>query len=186
MLSSLVSLSACEKNLEYPSLDSLRSLVGVDQSNPKYKEFFKKYNFHSNTKEIISTSFASDIGVEISIANSVVIIGINPKSSITSSNFYSGDLPYGLKAGDTIAIVKSKLGKPSLTSGEVKTGYWMVFESLGMNVCAYNGELYQVSLYPKKIDKEVEQAGTGQPATRPEPKSEGSDKPQPEAEGRSR
>jgi hypothetical protein len=32
----------------------------------------------------------------------------------------------------------------------------------------------------------VEQAGTGQPATRPESKSEGSDKPQPEAEGRSR
>jgi hypothetical protein len=31
-----------------------------------------------------------------------------------------------------------------------------------------------------------EQVGTGQPATRPESKSEGSDKPQPEAEGRSR
>ena len=36
------------------------------------------------------------------------------------------------------------------------------------------------------ITKIVEQAGTGQPATRPESKSEGSDKPQPEAEGRSR
>ena len=31
----------------------------------------------------------------------------------------------------------------------------------------------------------AEQAGTGQPATRPESKSEGSDKPQPESEGRS-
>jgi hypothetical protein len=31
-----------------------------------------------------------------------------------------------------------------------------------------------------------EQAGSGQPATRPESKSEGGDKPQPEAEGRSR
>ena len=31
-----------------------------------------------------------------------------------------------------------------------------------------------------------EQAGTGQPATRPESKSEGGDKPQPESEGRSR
>jgi len=41
----------------------------------------------------------------------------------------------------------------------------------------------KVSLIPKK---EAEQAGTGQPATRPESKSEGSDKPQPEAEGRSR
>jgi hypothetical protein len=34
--------------------------------------------------------------------------------------------------------------------------------------------------------RHAEQAGTGQPATRPESKSEGSDKPQPEAEGRSR
>jgi hypothetical protein len=34
--------------------------------------------------------------------------------------------------------------------------------------------------------KNAEQAGSGQPATRPESKSEGSDKPQPEAEGRSR
>ncbi len=34
--------------------------------------------------------------------------------------------------------------------------------------------------------KSAEQAGTGQPATRPESKSEGGDKPQPEAEGRSR
>jgi hypothetical protein len=32
----------------------------------------------------------------------------------------------------------------------------------------------------------AEQAGTGQPATSPESKSEGSHKPQPEAEGRSR
>jgi hypothetical protein len=36
------------------------------------------------------------------------------------------------------------------------------------------------------VDKNAEQDGTGQPATRPESKSEGSDKPQPESEGRSR
>jgi hypothetical protein len=34
--------------------------------------------------------------------------------------------------------------------------------------------------------RKAQQAGTGQPATRPESKSEGSDKPQPESEGRSR
>jgi hypothetical protein len=36
------------------------------------------------------------------------------------------------------------------------------------------------------LDKRVEQAGTGQPATRRESTSEGSDEPQPESEGRSR
>ena len=39
---------------------------------------------------------------------------------------------------------------------------------------------------PTEIRKTGEQAGTGQPATRPESKSEGSDKPQSEAERRSR
>ena len=37
-----------------------------------------------------------------------------------------------------------------------------------------------------RLKKMVEQDGTGQPATRPESNPEGSDKPQPEAEGRSR
>jgi len=35
-------------------------------------------------------------------------------------------------------------------------------------------------------NKKPEQGGSGQPATRPESKSEGGDKPQPESEGRSR
>ena len=38
----------------------------------------------------------------------------------------------------------------------------------------------------KKKKEEAEQGGTGQPATRPESMPEGSDKPQPESEGRSR
>ena len=39
---------------------------------------------------------------------------------------------------------------------------------------------------PTEMDQEAQQAGAGQPATRPESKSEGGDKPQPESEGRSR
>ena len=39
---------------------------------------------------------------------------------------------------------------------------------------------------PTPNKNETEQGGTGQPATRPKSDSEGSDKPQPEAEGRSR
>ncbi len=46
---------------------------------------------------------------------------------------------------------------------------------------------YSISHFLRvRILKETEQGGTGQPATRPESKSEGSDKPQPESEGRSR
>jgi hypothetical protein len=43
-----------------------------------------------------------------------------------------------------------------------------------------------VSSIRDKRDKNAEQAGTGQPATRSQSDSEGSYKPQPESEGRSR
>ena len=46
-------------------------------------------------------------------------------------------------------------------------------------------DLSKVPLNPPPKTK-GEEAGTGQPATRPESKPEGGDKPQPEAEGRSR
>jgi hypothetical protein len=47
-----------------------------------------------------------------------------------------------------------------------------------------NPEGKNITVQPNKT--KAEQGGTGQPATRPESKSEGGDKPQPEAEGRSR
>jgi hypothetical protein len=46
-----------------------------------------------------------------------------------------------------------------------------------------NPEGKNITVQPNKTKA---QDGTGQPATRPESKSKGSDKPQPEAEGRSR
>jgi len=57
----------------------------------------------------------------------------------------------------------------------------------GLHIAPISKEMAELMvktpLFPKKT---AEQAGTGQPATRPESKSEGGDKPQPEAEGRSR
>ena len=47
-------------------------------------------------------------------------------------------------------------------------------------------EFDELEVDGQRIETKAEQAGTGQPATRPESKSEGSDKPQPESEGRSR
>jgi predicted translin family RNA/ssDNA-binding protein len=47
-------------------------------------------------------------------------------------------------------------------------------------------EYAETSAVFHSLKQKSEQAGTGQPATRPESKSEGGDKPQPEAEGRPR
>jgi hypothetical protein len=53
--------------------------------------------------------------------------------------------------------------------------------SLHLSGISIAGHLFALPQKPK-----AEQAGAGQPATRSESKSEGSDKPQPESEGRSR
>jgi biopolymer transport protein ExbD len=52
-----------------------------------------------------------------------------------------------------------------------------------IDLCRKSG-ISDISFATEKIPEE--QGGTGQPATRSESKSEGSDKPQPESEGRSR
>ena len=61
---------------------------------------------------------------------------------------------------------------------------WVVFIFKDYKYTSKWLELNEDRNAPNK--KAAEQAGTGQPATRPESKSEGGDKPQPEAEGRSR
>jgi hypothetical protein len=50
----------------------------------------------------------------------------------------------------------------------------------------FDGVLRSLITNSNQQDRQAEQAGAGQPATRPESKSEGMDKPQPDAEGRSR
>lgn len=55
---------------------------------------------------------------------------------------------------------------------------------LFMGLMTTGGVWAAIAFLPKATN--AEQAGTGQPATRPESKSEGSYKPQPEAKGRSR
>jgi len=69
-------------------------------------------------------------------------------------------------------------------------GIQRVFEPAGILTFQVPANSPEESIQDWKIQtlriNQAEQAGTGQPATRPESKSEGSAKPQPEAEGRSR
>jgi hypothetical protein len=89
---------------------------------------------------------------------------------------------YSIKV-DGEALGEAKLSAPvSLKVREMKLIDILakLADAVDANLVIERGK---VSLIPKK---EVEQAGAGQPATRPESKSEGIGKPQPEAEGRSR
>jgi hypothetical protein len=70
-------------------------------------------------------------------------------------------------------ILRSKVTTDLSTGESVERGF-------------YEPELTHWMTLTEAREIQAEQAGTGQPATRPESKSEGGDKPQPEAEGRSR
>ena len=96
----------------------------------------------------------------------------------------------------------SQLGNQYPSSGEVVIDYSATSnelvaapEKLRDAVHPRSGRFYTYPHYDSQLDdllltlqetNNSEQAGTGQPATRSQSKSEGSDKPQPEAEGRSR
>jgi hypothetical protein len=79
-----------------------------------------------------------------------------------------------LKQGTEVLQFKSNLRR---TSEGFET-------TLRFTAALIDGSYYL--LRPVWVESNSEQAGAGQPATRPESKSEGSDKPQPEAEERSR
>lgn len=89
----------------------------------------------------------------------------------------------GLIAGDSIPEIKRKLGEPLKTANDPKNYYEMRFD--GMTIYTMAGKLFEVWLVPKDTNK-AQQAGTVQPATGPQSKSQGGQKPQPQSEGRSR
>jgi hypothetical protein len=73
-----------------------------------------------------------------------------------------------------MAAMLSRLGKRGYSVQEEPSDYRTDFDS---------DSDFDSDFDPEKTHSQ--QAGTGQPATRPESKSEGGFKPQPEAEGRS-
>jgi hypothetical protein len=83
-----------------------------------------------------------------------------------------------------LGIYRRRLRNRSIVAGVLLTA---IFSSIYAAYCLTVASMYLVG-YTQVLQKkqEAEQAGTGQPATRSQLKSEGSDKPQPEAEGRSR
>jgi len=96
--------------------------------------------------------------------------------------------------GDKVELLSDILETPGV-DGELFCGFGSGNGQGGDDIApatlrqiADAGLSFSLDLYPPGLpdNEEAELAGTGQPATRPELKSEGSDQPQPEAEGRSR
>lgn len=161
-----------------PSIELLLSVVGVHATSKEFHEVLAAYDFSENPKR--DKSWGSSFGVFFELRDKRVQVGIRPPSDATNMPTYSGKLPRGLIAGDSIAEIKRKLGEPQRTANDPKNYFEMRFD--GMTIYTMAGKLFEVWLVPKKTNR-AQEAGTGQPATAPKLKSEGSDRPQPEAEG---
>ena len=112
----------------------------------------------------------------------------------------SGSEPYrvfkvtGLRIGFPFSRLRYPKGSRDAERTVLETHFG--FGSLFPKGIKLNGKKIDLSSFRKEPPDDLsnfilsepngEQAGTGQPATRPESKSEGSDKPKPESEGRSR
>ena len=172
---------ADDKPLKIPSIELLSSVVGVHATAKELHQVLAAYDFSENPKR--EESWGSSFGVFFELDDKRIQVGIRPPSDATNMPTYPGKLPRGLIAGDSIPEIKRKLGEPLNTVHDPENYYEMRYD--GMTIYTMDGKLYEIWLLPKNSIK----AQTGspvQPATRPESKSQGGQKSQPESERRSR
>jgi hypothetical protein len=83
-------------------------------------------------------------------------------------------------AGLADELRKAGLNDEECSAAKITQNMGQIYATAKMSAIA------RLWAYTQCAHRQAEHTGAGQPATRPESKSEGSDKPQPEAEGRSR
>ena len=140
---------ATEEKAKIPSLKLLSSLVGVSASSQEFKDVLRDYHFHKSSKS--DNSWVSCGLFLVELRNGRVQVGMRPPSDATNMPVYSGELPKGLKAGDSIDEIQQKLGAPLSTTYDPGTYYEMNFA--GITVYTMQGKLFEVWLIPPKSDK---------------------------------
>lgn len=133
---------ATEKETKIPPLSVLSSLVGVSPSSKEFKDALRDYEFGKNPKR--DNSWGSSFGVFFELRNGRIQVGMRPPSDATNMPTYSGELPKGLKAGDSIDNIREKLGSPLGTAHDPAAYYEMRFE--GITVYTMRGKLFEVWL----------------------------------------
>lgn len=141
----LMEALANKRNAKIPSLELLSSLVGVSASSQEFKDVLRDYHFHENPKR--DTSWGTG-GVFFELRNGRVQVGMRPPSDATNMSVYPGELPRGLKAGDSINNILKKLGAPLSTAYEPDAYYEMNFA--GITVYTMGGKLFEVWLIPSE------------------------------------
>ena len=113
----------------------------------------------------------------------VVVTGAKVKKSFNASRAFIE--VWGFADSDTAVVVRSRNshGPSWIEKFDIATGK-LLAECQGSSYLKDTPKWAQP--WCDEAKREAEQAGAGQPATRPESKPKGSDKPQPKSEGRSR
>jgi hypothetical protein len=125
-----------------PTLRELEEFVGTKFESADFQEFVDKFGFHKNHKR--ERSWGSNFGVFIEVSpGSTAIVTIRPLGSKFGAN-YAGELPYELKAGDSLKTLLKKLGRPSRTTGRKNAFYTMHFKDV--KVATSDGKLFEIYL----------------------------------------
>jgi hypothetical protein len=135
--------------LDTPSLDELTAIVGISSSSAAFKDIVEQYKFTKFHKN--DYTWGSSFGVFlVERKNGQIQIGMRPPSDAKDigTSGYGGELPRGLKAGDSLSDVQEKLGQPVKTAHNPDVYYEMSYD--GMTVYTMRGRLFEVWLLPNK------------------------------------
>ena len=147
LLFTALSVSLCsaqEGNQEkiVPDLKDIQKVIGLDKESKEFIEFTKKFRF--SEFHLRKNSWGSSFGVFLECnKEGKVYVGMRPPSGANGMAEYKGALPRGLKSGDKLAEIISKLGEPTKVTklGKPEDGY-ITLDYKGMTVGVINGVLW--------------------------------------------
>ena len=153
-----------------PTFDELEQFAGTDVKSKDFQEFVTRFHFRKNHKR--ERSYGSGFGVFLEISKSgIVAVGVRPQGA-TNMPTYSGVLPKGLVAGDSVDTLVKKLGKPIRTTGRQNNYFTMYYDDF--SVIATGGSLFEIWI-AKRDRTVVRDAETPQPKKKSSKKSKGAE-----------
>lgn len=160
--------------------------LGDIRMRPELKQRTQDTKIRFQIDEIITGKESGEISIE---AHSV---SFKERDGLPSTTSTAGFSNYRVKKNERFVAYLKKSNEGYVLAGEsVQFLEWIDTESKSVRDVGQTSNMIPLELKINQLraaakKKDAQQGGSGQPATRPESKSEGNDKPQPEAEGRSR
>ena len=138
-----------EQEKDIPDLKDIEKVIGIDEGAKEFIEFTSKFRFSKS--HLRKNSWGSSFGVFLECnKDGKVYVVMRPPSGANGMAAYKGALPKGLKSGNSLEEIISKLGKPAKVTkiGKPEDGY-ITLDYESMTVIVINKVLFEVWLHSK-------------------------------------